>query len=510
MAKKGIDISKWQGNVDFSKVAKNVDFVILREGYRKTIDSKFLEYVSGCKKNSIPIHGVYHFCYATSVAGAKEEAVSCLANMQKAGLGKDVIVFFDFEYDTVKKASESGVKLGKNECIQFTEAFCQYVESQGYKAGVYCNLDYYKNMYNPDTIKKYVFWLADYTGGPDVECAYQQYTSSGTVPGISGNVDMDYFYGVKEEVQNMSKVEKATQQMEAWAKDDTHGYDQTYRWGEKGDFDCSAAVFQALENAGIPAKTYSFSKYGCAYTGTMVAVLTHFGFKNVIGSVNLSTGAGLKRNDILLNDKHHVAMYCGNGKEVEASINEKGTATGGQPGDQTGKEFLIRSYRNYPWTHVFRLEESGTSGTSEKKTVSEVAKEVIAGKWGNGDDRKTALTNAGYNYSEVQAEVNKLLSGQSSVPKKTVEEIAKEVIAGKWGNGDARKTALTKAGYDASAVQKKVNELLSGTSGKKSITEIAKEVIAGKWGNGETRKKKLTAAGYDASAVQKKVNELLK
>lgn len=361
MLKKGIDISKWQGDVDFSKVARNVDFVILREGYRKTIDDKFLQYVSGCKKNSIPIHGVYHFCYATSATGAKEEAASCLANMQKAGLGKDVIVFFDFEYDTVKKAAENRVKLGKNECIKFTESFCQYVESRGYKAGVYCNMDYYRTMYNPETIGKYVFWLADYSGETDVECVYHQYTSSGDVPGISGNVDMDYFYGTNEEVSGMSKMEKAIRQMEEWAIDDSHGYDQVYRWGEKGDYDCSGAVFQALENAGIPAKTYSFSKYGCAYTGTIAPVLIHFGFKNVINSVNLSTGAGMKRSDILLCEKRHVAMYCGNGKEVEASINEKRTATGGKPGDQTGKEFLIRPYRNYPWTHVFRLEEDGMS-----------------------------------------------------------------------------------------------------------------------------------------------------
>ena len=101
--KRGIDISYWQGKVDFSQVAKSAEFVILREGYRRTIDKRFLEYVQGCKENGIPIHGVYHFCYATSMAGAKEEAASCIANMQKAGLGKDVIVFFDFEYDTVKK-----------------------------------------------------------------------------------------------------------------------------------------------------------------------------------------------------------------------------------------------------------------------------------------------------------------------------------------------------------------------------------------------------------------------
>lgn len=208
--KKGIDISYWQGNIDFSKVAKNVDFVILREGYRQAIDEKFLEYADGCKKNNIPVHGVYHFCYATTVDGAKKEAASCLANIRKAGLGKNVVVFFDFEYDTVKKAAENGVKLGNNECIAFTKAFCSYVEGQGYTAGVYSNLDYYRNMYTPDVLKKYVFWLADYSGSPDVKCDYQQYTSSGKVPGINGNVDMNYYFGEKKEEEAMGRTAQDT------------------------------------------------------------------------------------------------------------------------------------------------------------------------------------------------------------------------------------------------------------------------------------------------------------
>lgn len=302
----------------------------------------------------------------------------------------------------------------------------------------------------------------------------------------------------------MTKIEKAVQQMEAWAKDDSHGYDQIYRWGQKGDFDCSAAVIQACENAGIPVKTN-----GATYTGNMLSVFKKCGFVDVTSKVNRTTGEGLIRGDILLNTSHHTAMYCGNGKEVEASINEKGTATGGQPGDQTGKEFLIRSYRNYPWTNVLRYTESNTpSNSGSKKSVSEVAVEVIAGKWGNGDARKNALEAAGYNYSEVQAAVNAKLSGNTTAAKKSISEIAKEVIAGKWGNGDDRKKKLTAAGYDYSAVQKEVNKQMSGSSGK-SVTELAKEVIAGKWGNGEERKKKLTAAGYDYAAVQKKVNELL-
>lgn len=151
---------------------------------------------------------------------------------------------------------------------------------------------------------------------------------------------------------------------------------------------------------------------------------------------------------------------------------------------------------------------SGGGAAKPSKSVTEVAKEVLAGKWGNGDDRRNRLTAAGYNYNEVQAEVNRLASGGSSAPKKSVDEIAKEVIAGKWGNGDDRKNRLVAAGYDYNAVQRAVNAKLSGSAGK-SVTQVAKEVIAGKWGNGEERRRKLTAAGYDYNAVQRKVNELL-
>lgn len=174
----------------------------------------------------------------------------------------------------------------------------------------------------------------------------------------------------------MSKIEKAIQQMEEWARDDSHGYDQIYRWGEKEDYDCSSATIQACENAGIPVKSA-----GATYTGNMKSVFLRCGFEDVTSKVNRSTGAGLIRGDVLLNEAHHVAMYCGNGKEVEASINEKGTATGGKPGDQTGKEFLIRSYRNYPWDCILRYKEAGTSSGStssanEKKmnTVAYVAR----------------------------------------------------------------------------------------------------------------------------------------
>lgn len=150
-----------------------------------------------------------------------------------------------------------------------------------------------------------------------------------------------------------SKIENAIAQMEYWANDNSHGYDQRYRWGEKGDYDCSSAVITAWELAGVPVKSK-----GATYTGNMYNVFISCGFKNVTSSISLSTGAGLKRGDVLLNVANHTAMYCGNGKEVEASINENGTITGGTPGDQTGREFLIRSYRNFPWDYVLRYQES--------------------------------------------------------------------------------------------------------------------------------------------------------
>lgn len=212
---RGIDISYWQEKVDFAKVAQNIDFIILREGYGKTVDARFFEYVRECKRYDIPIRGVYHFCYSTSPAEAKEEAAVCLGNIEKAGLGKDVIVFFDFEYDTVEKAANKGISLGKKECVLFTKVFCEYVEKQGYRAGIYANLDYYRTMYDKELIGKYVFWLADYSGSPDVDCAYHQYTSGGKVPGINGNVDMNYCY-VSEEKEVTKTGVTAQDYLNVW------------------------------------------------------------------------------------------------------------------------------------------------------------------------------------------------------------------------------------------------------------------------------------------------------
>ena len=94
--------------------------------------------------------------------------------------------------------------------------------------------------------------------------------------------------------------------------------------------------------------------------------------------------------------------------------------------------------------------------TKPLKSVLDVAREVLDGKWGNGEDRKERLTDAGYNYNEVQSKVNEICNNKG----KTVDELAREVIQGKWGTGANRKQRLTQAGYDYNAVQKRVNQLM--------------------------------------------------
>lgn len=213
----------------------------------------------------------------------------------------------------------------------------------------------------------------------------------------------------------------------------------------------------------------------------------------------------------------HIGVYVGNGRVIECTpkwsngVQETALLNHGPIAGLNGRRWSRHGkipYINYNGA-VAPQPQRPSSGS--KKTVGEIAKEVIAGAWGVGNDRKSKLEAAGYNYNQVQAEVNNILSGRKpSAPKKTVAEVAKEVIAGAWGNGNDRINKLKAAGYNYNEVQAEVNRQLSGGgSGRKSVTEVAKEVIAGKWGNGNERRKKLQDAGYNYNQVQAEVNRLL-
>lgn len=148
-----------------------------------------------------------------------------------------------------------------------------------------------------------------------------------------------------------------------------------------------------------------------------------------------------------------------------------------------------------------------------RKSNDQVANEVIAGLWGNGDDRRNRLAQAGYDYGTVQGIVNQKLAGGSSVPaRKSNETIAQEVWAGHWGNGTDRQRRLQAAGYDYNAIQAIVNRGAGGGApapGRKSNDTIAREVVRGDWGNGSERRRRLTQAGYDYNAIQAIVNRLV-
>lgn len=161
--------------------------------------------------------------------------------------------------------------------------------------------------------------------------------------------------------------------------------------------------------------------------------------------------------------------------------------------------------------------QQNAGAATAKKSNEEIAREVINGSWGNGGDRTSRLQAAGYDANAVQSIVNKMLAGTykggaSTAPaRKSNDQIADEVINGKWGNGTDRSNRLRAAGYDPNVIQNLVNQKLgvkTAASGGKSVEQLAREVWAGKWGSGQDRVNRLRAAGYDPTAVQKAVNRM--
>lgn len=151
----------------------------------------------------------------------------------------------------------------------------------------------------------------------------------------------------------------ASEWMKQIAEDDSHGYDQQYRWGERGDYDCSALVITAYDTV---KPELALKANGATYTGDMMPVMIRRGFQNVSSEINFATGSGLREGDVLLNTAHHAAMYVGDGQMVESRINEKNTVTGGQVGDQTHHELHIRQYYNYPFHYALRYDGMTTFG----------------------------------------------------------------------------------------------------------------------------------------------------
>lgn len=433
--KKGIDISYYQGTIDFNAVKRSgVEFVILREGYRNTIDAKFLEYVKQCKAVGLEIFAVYHFSYALNESEAKQEAAFCIENMKKAGLGKEVEVFFDFEYDTVKKAASKGVLLNRPECNKHTLAFCEEVKRLGYTPGIYTNLDYYKNWYDISILSRYKIWLADYTGGPDYNCWIQQYSSKGSVPGIKGNVDLNYLYDDMASIlQNQEGKLRAPESRNEVVR-------LAQSWIGKNEADGSFKSIIDIYNSHSPLPRGYKMKYTdswCACTWSALAI--QLGYTDImpievscIQLINKAKEMGIwQENDGYMPKPGDAILYDwqdnGNGDNTAqpdhvgvvdyVNVSEGYfTVVEGNYSDSVKKRTMsingkfIRGFICPKYTDNTVVTESTAKSTKDVKIL---ALEVISGLWGTGAARKKALEASGYNYAEVQAKVNEILKSPS-------------------------------------------------------------------------------------------------
>lgn len=205
----------------------------------------------------------------------------------------------------------------------------------------------------------------------------------------------------------MGKIESYIKWALDIAADDRHGYSQAVRWSP--DYDCSSFVISALEAVGLPMRAY-----GATYTGNMTSALKACGFYRV-KNVDLSSGAGLVRGDILLNPVTHTEIYIGDGRAVGAHGSETGGKYG-KAGDQTGNEISVQPYRNKNYTEVWRYGGNALAfdPASSVNPWKDVARQVIHGDYGNGAARIRALFRAGYTSEEInkiQQTVNYILRG---------------------------------------------------------------------------------------------------
>ena len=218
---KGIDVSEWQGNIDWDRVRNtDVEFAIIRCGfagnYSKYDDKKFVRNVKECQRLGIPF-GVYLYSYAQDVEDAKDEANHTLRLLQ--GLNLSYPVFYDLEENSVMST------VSKSTIAKVAETYVSMIKAAGYNCGVYANLYWFNNYLTDPYFDSVMKWVAQY----NVECNYQKYysmwqgTSSGYVDGIAGNVDINVTF---DSMQQMGWV----QEKDGWYYYSNDGTKLTSQW----------------------------------------------------------------------------------------------------------------------------------------------------------------------------------------------------------------------------------------------------------------------------------------
>lgn len=209
METKGIDVSAWQGKIDWEKVADyGMGFAILRITEAGNIVDKYFEAnLTGCNKHKIPV-GVYKYSYAMTIAEIQSEARKVVDTLNNRKI--QYPVFLDLEHHNQRV-------LGSESIHKMADAFREIIEAAGYKFAIYCNVDWYETVICSH-LKKYDFWIARYPANddgwlqerlrPDFGVGWQ-YSSKAKIPGINGTVDRSVFYKDYKEVSTVDKnIEK--------------------------------------------------------------------------------------------------------------------------------------------------------------------------------------------------------------------------------------------------------------------------------------------------------------
>ena len=230
---KGIDVSSWQGAIDWKTVKNNIDFAIIRLGLGDDIESQddecFLNNVKGCVDNNIPF-GVYLYSYAKNLAGSESidsEVRHCLRQLNKISQ-KPFCVYIDME-------DKSTEYLQKLMLTNYALEFCKQITNAGYRAGVYANENWFKKYLNCSTIASYGYsiWCAKYSSNkPSITSNYDiwQYSDNGKVDGINGNVDMNELFNNGLFEKKVSVSNSSLKSTEEIAKEVIEG-----KWGNGED-----------------------------------------------------------------------------------------------------------------------------------------------------------------------------------------------------------------------------------------------------------------------------------
>ena len=240
--RKYIDISEWQGDVDYDKLKGCVDGVIIRAGYGKgSKDKKFERNVQMCNLYGIPC-GAYWFSYAKSVDEAKLEAAYLIDAVKPHKM--ELPLAFDFEYDSVTNAEKQGATMDKSLVTNMVRAFCDAIEAAGYWALNYANPDFLNRYLDPLVPERYGLWLAQWTSNVDAsnpprKCSIWQWGTS-SVPGVNGTVDtntsyIDFAKVIREKgLNNLYKPKDEKAEAIAWAMEN----------GISGSEDIALALWQ--------------------------------------------------------------------------------------------------------------------------------------------------------------------------------------------------------------------------------------------------------------------------